>query len=525
MLALAIPILSWSQSNVAPPPITQIFVFLADPQLGVAGAVVQGDPNAGGTILYFDEIVPAGSTAMSARLLDAEGRTIAISGHSMDSTWLATPEFGTAYDQNAATESLTLAAALRNGIASALPAGFAQEGAAIAGLADGASAQPAGTSALVADFAVANAVTIQDNAQLAAQYEATDVANLAPTRDSLGNLNITYYGTTALRTFVYHLNDIDVDTGQTGITEMSAQLFGFDGYPVATQFGGDDIPINFNINNMFLATLPASYDPILHLQAVGQAVRAAALLGRNPSIATSDEVGALTGLALDLRTNDLRATSNAVDTSTSTNNAALFQQVGVWRRTLVSFKIPLPPPPAVPVYWYTVTGEHSGTVIRNWKQWACGPQGRDQCVYHYNPTVFCNHGTCPRTGDMTLKDKWVSPARAAFKHVPEVNAPAGGFPTQKAQGKHSCYKTNYDISSGWLCWWSTGQLVCNTTNSLGQHTGGHNCNDDSWTQIEAVRGLPFKLDNVNADGSNNDGRKCEDADSDDNAPSSQNPGS
>lgn len=508
-LALAIPMLSWSQSTIN--------VFLADPELGVVGAVVQGDPDAGGTVLYFDEIVPAGSTAMSVRLLDAEGRTIAISGHSMDSTWLAAPAYGIAYDQNAAAQSLTLAPALSSGITSAIPGGaaFVQEADAIAGLANAAAAQPAGASALVADFAVSHAMTLQKNAQLAAQYEAPDVASLAYTRDSLGNLNLTYYGATALRTFVNDLPDqINEETGQTGVTEVSAQLFGYDGYPVATQFGGDDIPINFDITNMFLDTLPAGYDPFLHFQAVGRAVRAAALLGRNPSIAKSDEVAALTVLALDLRKNDLRPTTNSIDTSAAAGGP-YYQQIGVWRRTLVSFKIPLPPPPLPTVYWYTVTGEHSGTVVHYFN--------RANPTTSYNPTVFCNHGTCPRTGDMTLKDKWVSPGRSRWYFAPNVKAPAGGFPSQKAQGRHSCHRTNYDISSGWLCYWFG--LVCNSKNSLGDHTGGHNCNDDSWTQIKATRNEPFKLDNVNPDGTTNDGRKCEDADSDDHAPSSQNPGS
>lgn len=82
------------------------------------------------------------------------------------------------------------------------------------------------------------------------------------------------------------------------------------------------------------------------------------------------------------------------------------------------------------------------------------------------------------------------------------------------------------LSSGWLCYWFG--LVCNTTDSLGFVTGGHNCNDDSWTQIRAVRNEPFKLDNVNHPynpaNPTNDGRKCEDADTDDNAPSAKDPG-
>jgi len=86
-------------------------VFLADPKLGVAGAIQSGD-----SIMYFEAIVPAGSTEMSTRLLDAVGRTIAISGHSMDSKWLS----DTSYDPVAAAKSLSIAAELPSGLATAL---------------------------------------------------------------------------------------------------------------------------------------------------------------------------------------------------------------------------------------------------------------------------------------------------------------------------------------------------------------------------------------------------------------------
>ena len=76
LLFIATPMLSWSQST--PPP--QITIFLADPQLGVVGV-----DQSGGNTLFFEARKPAGSTQLSARLLDASGRTIAISGHSMDS--------------------------------------------------------------------------------------------------------------------------------------------------------------------------------------------------------------------------------------------------------------------------------------------------------------------------------------------------------------------------------------------------------------------------------------------------------
>src|SRR5215472_11315652 len=110
-LALAIPMLSWSQSTVLPATSPQITIFLADPQLGVVGV-----DQSGGNALFFEARTPAGSTQMSARLLDVSGRTIAISGHSMDSLWLATADF----DAADATQSLSLAAGLPAALANVL---------------------------------------------------------------------------------------------------------------------------------------------------------------------------------------------------------------------------------------------------------------------------------------------------------------------------------------------------------------------------------------------------------------------
>src|SRR5215472_16390061 len=109
-LALAIPMLSSSQSTILPATSPQITIFLADPQLGVVGV-----DQSGGNTLFFEARTPAGST-LSARLLDVSGRTIAISGHSMDSLWLATADF----DSADATQSLSLAAGLPAALANVL---------------------------------------------------------------------------------------------------------------------------------------------------------------------------------------------------------------------------------------------------------------------------------------------------------------------------------------------------------------------------------------------------------------------
>src|ERR1700730_935302 len=83
-----------------------ITIFLADPQLGVVGAISNSNYR-----MYFDAKTPAGST-MSVRLLDDNGETIAISGHSMDSEWAGS----TIYTANIAANALTMASALQSQI-------------------------------------------------------------------------------------------------------------------------------------------------------------------------------------------------------------------------------------------------------------------------------------------------------------------------------------------------------------------------------------------------------------------------
>jgi hypothetical protein len=55
---------------VQPLSVPKTVVFLADPQLGVAGAY-----QSGGNTLYFEARTPVDSEQVSARLLDAAGRT------------------------------------------------------------------------------------------------------------------------------------------------------------------------------------------------------------------------------------------------------------------------------------------------------------------------------------------------------------------------------------------------------------------------------------------------------------------
>ncbi|HMF20084.1 MAG TPA: hypothetical protein VKE98_22950, partial [Gemmataceae bacterium] len=192
----------------------QITILLADPQLGVVGA-----DQSGGNTLFFEARTPAGST-LSARLVDALGRTIAISGHSMDSLWLANADFNAAD----ATQSLSLAAGLPAALAKVLNRTvFPNEYTAISNLASSAAGVTPGTGPAVFDTATAKLATpSQTTVDAAASFDASAAATLASTRDSSGNLSATF-GTTALQTFVENFPTAQNDDGTVGITEVSAR--------------------------------------------------------------------------------------------------------------------------------------------------------------------------------------------------------------------------------------------------------------------------------------------------------------
>src|SRR5215475_96736 len=177
VLALATPTLSWSQTPIATPPPPQITILLADPQLGVVGA-----DQSGGNTLFFEARKPAGSTQLSARLLDASGRTIAISGHSMDSQWLMNADFNPAD----ATQSLSLAAGLPNALAKVLNRNvFPNEYTAISNLATGAANVTPAASPAILDSATAQLPTpSQTVVAAAASFDASAATALTSTRDS-----------------------------------------------------------------------------------------------------------------------------------------------------------------------------------------------------------------------------------------------------------------------------------------------------------------------------------------------------
>jgi len=443
-VAAMLPAASWALSPQLSW-VPETTVFLADPQLGVVGAY-----QSAGQTLYFEARSPEGSTQISARLLDAAGRTIAISGHSMDRVWRE----NTSFDAASAARSLSIAGTLPADLTHALDATvFAREIAAIAALASAAANAPAATGAITVDSATTNpALPNESDAAAAINYDIAAADGLHSERDAQGNLNTTFHGILA-QTVVEYFPDAPNEEGTLGLTEVSARLRSPDGMSLIQQLGGDDIPVGWD-RDVYRAAPTTRTGALQRAVEAGEAIRAAALMERFPSIATPQETEAISHLAAALRDDSLLPNPAAAPNSALVSpdicpllNCVYQTNVQVWRKPLV----------------VEFLAEHSGSVVRHWYSTNYGLS----FVFDYE-TVYCNHGTCPRASGMTHTCTYLGPILNHYRYPPHATIKSNPGIGQM----HSCWGTPYHLDSGFLPW---------------DHPG-HNCNDDTWTQVRAIRG-------------------------------------
>jgi hypothetical protein len=426
-------------------------VFLADRQLGVAGAY-----QSGADTLYFEAKTPSGSRQMSVRLMDAAGRTIALSGHSMDDVWL--PYAG--FDAASATRSLGLASALPNALANALDGRlFIGEITALSKVALGAARALPGAEAVVIDSATADLpVPVMSLVEAANSNDSAAAGQLMVNVNTPENLNVTLEGVT-VQAFVEYFPDGENEENPAGVlgrTEVSVQILSSSGKSLIQQIGGDEIPEGWDsgATGMFRPGSPEPVDPIQTSMDAGRAIRAAALMARFPSVATSEETEAIANLAASLRDDGLfpNAAVRSDLTPASSCGNCYRSSVQVWHKSLA------------------VVVQHSGSVVLHYSN-----NNPSRTPVLEIETVYCNHGTCPHHKPMvhpcTYNSPWMSHYRFAPHH--RITSP----PPNPPGGNHSCYKTAYHLYSGYF--WPV--------------IHGHNCNDDTWTQVRAIRGESYHI--------------------------------
>jgi hypothetical protein len=451
---------------VALPPVSQAqespktTIFLADQELGVAGAYQYH-----GNTLYFEARTPERSSEMSVRLLDAWGRTIATSGHSMDDVWLE----NSAFEAQSASRSLSVATGLPAALANELDAQiFAPEIDALSNLAFGASQRPGATSRIVIDSATSTPTRLLRSAaslQIANDSDAAAAGQLIVNTRTPQTLSMKL-GNITVETFREYFPDGENEENPTtpGRTEVSAQIVSSNGKSMIQQIGGEDIPAGWDseTTGLFRPGSKDTIDPIASSVEVGRAIKTGALLTRFPSAATPEETEAVGNLTAILREEGLFPNSavTPVASASSTCGACYRGSVQVWHKALAG------------------VFQHSGTVVLHYND--NNPSRFPVLEYS---TTYCNHGTCPGHKPMvhpcTYNGPWLTYYRYAPHH--KITAP----PPTPVSGYHSCYKTPYHLNGGFPWPWDHG----------------HNCNDDTWTQVRAIRGEPYAISN---------GARCDD---------------
>lgn len=407
--------------------------FLADPELGVAG-VFRVD----GTELYFEarrriDALTGEPGALSVRVIDAEARTLALGGEPYASHWL--PQEGE-LDARQASAYPGLLAALGDALdAARLHPSLAAEKAALASIAVQAAGAPSGGFPLRAGADLASAA---DAARIGDFY-LQSAGGVTVDRRKDGSLRASLGDGIAFEASQQFIADEPDAEGRMGRFDTYAMVRAADGYVLATELGGDDMPKGWDEamalenrrNHSALASDFGRAATALNALAYGVARATGAL-------SQEDEVASMRRLAEGLATHLLPVRDDMKGDGTIRAAAGRYQTyIQVWRKPFV------------------VIAEHSGTRVGKWRY----SSTTSSVKTHQGWTSYCNHGTCAASGNMTHKCTFTGP-RLTYYRMPTRRSDAGG---------HTCSTPYWAVARG----------------------GHHNCHDDSSVQVRAVRGQSY----------------------------------
>ncbi len=450
----------------------KLTLFLTDPDLGVVGSYSNGHDT-----IYFDARsaqTKNGASSLSVRLLDANGRTIATAGHSMDAKWHKAEYF----DAHSVAASQKLARSLGNELNIALsdPV-FNAERSALISLSDDMASADLSRKVLVENLP--NSVSASTPASARDDYYRRTLGDLHVSLDKQGDFDATFRGThmqAAQLSFPGEQNE----EGKLGRIETYARLLSPDGQALAEELGGDSAPSQWTSGSDTAATF-ASDDVSTHLQKLGGAALAAHTLAKTRSqgggLLSAHEIRSFEHMASELRDNLIPQTDEAKDAAERdrlAHGGAHPMAGGTWSPTYnksTNFQ-EYTHPVAAPV------GEHSGTYVRRYT-WS-SPSSYTLQGYQ----GFGNHGSYPYNSDMTYRCQFSGNFHSVWAYAPQRNTLTGN---SSDHTWHSC-NTGYLISS----------------------TYGHNCNDDAWTQLMWT--------NFRGSEASPDHNKCNDVWPDDNGP-------
>jgi hypothetical protein len=410
-------------------------LFLADPELGLAGVY-----NINGSELYFearrtlDEKTGAPG-ALSVRIIDAEARTLALGGEPYAKHWV--PQAGEFTSKDGASYTLLLAGlgeALRT---ADLHASLSSERSALAALARQAAGTSAGfplrASVDATAFAAPDAAQVSDFYLRSARDVTLDRAKGGTLVANLGNGIVLE----ASQQFIADEPDAE---GRMGRIDTYSMVRAADGYVLATELGGDEIPESW-LDAMELVNQRGHHELAKDFGRAASALNALAygVKGEGLALSQSDEQASMQRLAQTMATHLLPVRDEKSSDREVTRAAGLFQTyIQVWRKPFV------------------VIAEHSGTRVGKWRY---NSSSTSSAKVHQGWVSYCNHGTCAASSPMTHKCTFTGP-RLTYYRVPARRTDAGG---------HTCSTPYWAVALG----------------------GHHNCHDDSSTQVKAVRGQGY----------------------------------
>lgn len=414
----------------------QVEFFLADPELGVAG-VYRID----GTELYFEarralDATTGAPGALGVRVIDAEARTLALGGEPYAKHW--EPQAGELAAKDAAAYPEALAALGDALGAAGLHPSLSAETAALSALAR--EAAGAGASAYPLRTRVeATAAVAPDAAQLGDFYRWSS-RGMSVERGKDGTLSATLGNGIQLQASQQFVADEPDEQGRMGRYDTYSMVKAADGYVLATELGGDDVPDGWSEameldNRREHSALAADFGraaSALKALAYGAA-------GAGGALSEDDELASMQRMAEGLATHLLPVRDEAAPGRDVTRAAGGRYQtyIQVWRKPFV------------------VIAEHSGTRVGKWRY----NSATSTVKTHQGWTSYCNHGTCAASGNMTHKCTFTGP-RLTYYRVPARRSDAGG---------HTCSTSYWAVARG----------------------GHHNCHDDSSVQVRAVRGQSY----------------------------------
>lgn len=431
-------------------------LFLADPELGLAGRFSHD-----GKTVYFqarrEQEASGASEALSLRIVDAQARTLAVSGQAANGR-------GALGDALTFSEGLAVSGLL-DGLSTQLhaldlhPALLVEKQALAGAAAQAAAASPLGYPVTIEAAPIkADAV---DSGTLADFYLRSAVG-IELKRGDGGMLVATFGDGLSFQSAQFFRADEETEDGELGRIDVYSRLLDTHGQNLGAELGGDWVPDGWDDVLGAEPKLLRDHDAIAADMGAGAMALNALALGAKSSygVAFSSELeqDAMYRLARSLSENLLPRRDEVVAAGPGD---VLLKSTGRYRTAIQVHK-----------KWLVWPTEHSATRVHQHLFTTTTSN-----TYSITATIdFCNHGTCAGGSGMSQKCSYTGPRMGSYRLPQSRFVPSG----QTGAGtRHTC-STNYGVAG----------------------FQNHNCHDDSSVQVRAIHGLSYS----------HDGGRCKDWD-------------